>query len=215
MTLAEAGVLGAEAGVLGAVASGLGVLAGLVQLGSLREVSGILFGLAPPFRLVWLPRPALLYSLVATAAVLVGGAWPAWRMAKAHASTQGTLDVPSADRTSRIVEEATRAGAPASAAVGIRLALEPGRGRTAVPVRSALAGTVLAVAAVAAAFTFGSNLVRLVHTPKLYGQTWTLAVDTQFGRLPPDKTVAFLEKQQGVTGWTTDSNKFAGQDALE
>jgi ABC-type antimicrobial peptide transport system permease subunit len=129
-------------------------------------------------------------------------AWPAWRMAKAHASTQGTLDVPSADRTSRIVEEATRAGAPASAAVGIRLALEPGRGRTAVPVRSALAGTVLAVAAVAAAFTFGSNLVRLVHTPKLYGQTWTLAVDTQFGRLPPDETVAFLEKQSGVTGWT-------------
>jgi putative ABC transport system permease protein len=69
----------AEAGVLGAVASGLGVLAGLVQLGSLREVSGILFGLAPPFRLVWLPRPAIVYSLLATAAVLVGGAWPAWR----------------------------------------------------------------------------------------------------------------------------------------
>jgi len=129
-------------------------------------------------------------------------AWPAWSMAKAHASVQGTLEVPSADRTSRLVEEATRAGAPASAAVGIRLALEPGRGRTAVPVRSALAGTVLAVAAVAAAFTFGSNLVRLVHTPKLYGQTWTLAVDTQFGQLPPDKTVAFLEQQKGVRGWT-------------
>jgi len=71
-----------------------------------------------------------------------------------------------------------------------------------VPVRSALAGTVLAVAAVAAAFTFGSNLVRLVHTPKLYGQTWNLAVDTQFGELPPDKTVAFLQAQKGVTGWT-------------
>jgi ABC-type lipoprotein release transport system permease subunit len=129
-------------------------------------------------------------------------AWPAWRMARAHASVQGTLEVPSADRTSRLVEEATRAGAPASAAVGIRLALEPGRGRTAVPVRSALAGTVLAVAAVAAAFTFGSNLVRLVHTPRLYGQTWTLAVDTQFGQLPPDKTVDFLQQQKGVTGWT-------------
>jgi hypothetical protein len=100
------------------------------------------------------------------------------------------------------VEEATRVGAPASAAVGIRLALEPGRGRTAVPVRSALAGTVVAVAAVAAAFTFGNNLVRLVHTPKLYGQTWSVAVDTQFGRLPPNATVNLLQKQKGVTGWT-------------
>jgi len=142
-------------------------------------------------------------GLLAMVVLLVARvAWPAWRMAKARASVQGTLEVPNADRTSRLVEEATRAGAPASAAVGIRLALEPGRGRTAVPVRSALAGTVLAVASVAAAFTFGSNLVRLVRTPKLYGQTWNVAVDTQFGRLPPDKTADLLQGQKGVTGWT-------------
>jgi ABC-type antimicrobial peptide transport system permease subunit len=142
-------------------------------------------------------------GLLATVVLLVTRvAWPAWRMARARAGIQGALEVPSSDRTSRLVEEATRAGAPASAAVGIRLALEPGRGRTAVPVRSALAGTVLAVAAVAAAFTFGSNLVRLVRTPKLYGQTWNLAVDTQFGVLPPDKTVPFLQAQNGVTAWT-------------
>jgi ABC-type antimicrobial peptide transport system permease subunit len=140
--------------------------------------------------------------LLMVALLVARVAWPVWRMAAARAGVQGTLEVPSADRTSRLVEEATRAGAPASAAVGIRLALEPGRGRTAVPVRSALAGTVLAVAAVAAAFTFGSNLVRLVRTPKLYGQTWNLAVDTQFGRLPPDATVQFLRTQKGVTGWT-------------
>ena len=124
--------------------------------------------------------------------------WSAWRYASIHAA----VDASASQRPSRLVEEATRVGAPASAAVGIRLALEPGRGRTAVPVRSALAGTALAVAAVAAAFTFGSNLVRLVRTPRLYGQTWSLAVDTQFGRLPPDKTVEFLERQNGVTGWT-------------
>jgi hypothetical protein len=41
-----------------------------------------------------------------------------------------------------------------------------------------------------------------VHTPKLYGQTWSLAVDTQFGRLPPDRTVDLLQHQKGVTGWT-------------
>src|SRR5205807_7943470 len=61
---------------------------------------------------------------------------------------------------------------------------------------------ILAIAAVAAAFTFGTNLVRLVHTPKLYGQTWDLAVDTQFGRLPPDQSAEFLQKQKGVAGWT-------------
>jgi ABC-type lipoprotein release transport system permease subunit len=142
-------------------------------------------------------------GVVATVVLLVArAAWPAWRLAGAQASVQGSLEVAGSDRPSRLVEEATRAGAPASAAVGIRLALEPGRGRTAVPVRSALAGTALAVAAVAAAFTFGTNLVRLVHTPKLYGQTWSLAVDTQFGRLPPDSTLQFLQAQKGVRGWT-------------
>lgn len=136
--------------------------------------------------------------LVTVVLLVVRVAWPAWK----YAGLYGATETSGAERPSRLVEEATRVGAPASAAVGIRLALEPGRGRTAVPVRSALAGTVLAVAAVAAAFTFGANLVRLVRTPKLYGQTWNLAVDTQFGRLPPDTTTAFLKAQKGVRGWT-------------
>jgi hypothetical protein len=138
-------------------------------------------------------------GVLATVVLLVARvAWPAWR----YAGLYGATETLGAERPSRLVEEATKAGAAASAAVGIRLALEPGRGRTAVPVRSALAGTVLAIAAVAAAFTFGNNLVRLVHTPKLYGQTWNVAVDTQFGRLPPDRTVDLLQQQKGVTGWT-------------
>ena len=77
------------------------------------------------------------------------------------------------------------AGAPVTAAAGVRLALEPGRGRTAVPVRSALAGTALSVLAVTAAFTFGASLLHLVHTPRLYGQTWDAAIDMQFGSLTP------------------------------
>ena len=141
-------------------------------------------------------------ALAVVGLLVARAAWAAWRLASAPAGVQGTLDVRGAERPSRLLEGVTRSGAPASAAVGVRLALEPGRGRTAVPVRSALAGTVLAVAAVAAAFTFGTNLVRLVHTPRLYGQTWSLAVDTQFGRLPADGTAEFLQKQRGVTGWT-------------
>src|SRR5207249_11742164 len=64
--------------------------------------------------------------------LLVRLAWPAWRLAAAPAGVQGTVEAAGDERTSRILELATRAGAP-SAAVGVRLALEPGRGRTAVP----------------------------------------------------------------------------------
>jgi len=55
--------------------------------------------------------------------------------------------------------------------------VDPGQGRTAVPVRSALLGLVMSVAAVAAAVTFGANLLHLVHTPRLYGKNWDVAVD--------------------------------------
>jgi hypothetical protein len=58
----------------------------------------------------------------------------------------------------------------------VRLALEPGRGRTAVPVRAALAGIVAAVCAVTAAASFGASLAQLVATPPAYGVTWDLTV---------------------------------------
>jgi hypothetical protein len=86
--------------------------------------------------------------------------------------------------------------------MGVRLALEPGRGRAAVPVRSALAGTALSIAAVAAAFTFGANLVHLVGTPRLYGKTWDVAVNLQFSTVTPQVAAHFLGPVPGVTGWT-------------
>ena len=61
--------------------------------------------------------------------------------------------------------------------VGVRFALEPGRGRTAVPVRSALLGAVLAVALVVATLTFGSGLQSLVSHPALYGWNWSYMLD--------------------------------------
>jgi len=56
--------------------------------------------------------------------------------------------------------------------VGVRFALESGRGRTAVPVRSALFGTVLAVALLVTTLGFSSGLHTLVSTPSLYGWNW-------------------------------------------
>lgn len=140
-------------------------------------------------------------AVAIVALLLIREAWPAWRLATSPTSVQGGVPIAGDERPSRLLEAVTRAGAPATTSVGMRLALEPGRGRTAVPVRSALAGTVLAVAAVAAAFTFGTNLVRLVHTPKLYGQQWDLAADSQFGKLDRARTDAFFG-DHGVAAWT-------------
>jgi hypothetical protein len=52
------------------------------------------------------------------------------------------------------------------------MASEPGRGSTAVPVRSSLAGITLALAAVAAAMTFGASLTHLIGSPRSYGWNW-------------------------------------------
>jgi hypothetical protein len=56
------------------------------------------------------------------------------------------------------------------------MALQPGRGSTAVPVRSSLAGITLALAAVASAVTFAASLDRLVTSPRSYGWNWDAQV---------------------------------------
>jgi hypothetical protein len=72
---------------------------------------------------------------------------------------------------------ADRAGWSPPAVLGITMALEPGRGRTAVPVRPALIGAVAGVAGVVAALTFGASLGHLVDTPAAYGFNWQLSPD--------------------------------------
>jgi hypothetical protein len=73
----------------------------------------------------------------------------------------------------QVVAGVARAGVSAPGVVGVRMALEPGEGRSAVPVRSALLGTVLAVALVVTTLTFGNSLQTLVSSPALYGWNWT------------------------------------------
>ena len=65
-----------------------------------------------------------------------------------------------------------------AAGTGVRMALEPGRGRTAVPVRTTIVGAALAIATVVAALTFASSLDHLVSTPRLYGWSWDARVET-------------------------------------
>jgi hypothetical protein len=55
------------------------------------------------------------------------------------------------------------------------MALEPGRGPSTVPVRSAIFGAVVGVLGVVAIFVFASSLDHLVATPAQYGWTWDFA----------------------------------------
>ena len=90
---------------------------------------------------------------------------------------------PSSHRSGRLAW-LSRSAAPVTASLGIREALDPGTARGAVPVRSALVGTVLAITMVVGTLVFGANLIHLVTTPKLYGQTWQASIDTQFQPIP-------------------------------
>ena len=56
---------------------------------------------------------------------------------------------------------------------GVRMALEPGRGRTAVPVRTTMLAAIVGVAAVAAALTVTASADRLVSTPACTATTGT------------------------------------------
>ena len=94
---------------------------------------------------------------------LIGVAW-AGRVA-----VRGTTEP--AGRPSLIAAAATRLGLPVPVLLGTRFALEPGRGRSRVPVRPALVGAVAGVLGVVGALTFRAGLDATAHNPDLFGQT--------------------------------------------
>ena len=113
----------------------------------------------------------------------------------------------SAPETSKALAAVASSGLSAPAVVGVRFALDSGRGRTAVPVRSALLGAVLAVALVVATLTFGSGLRSLVSHPALYGWDWSYMLDPS-NTVPP-QALALLEHDPNVAAWTGyDYNDF-------
>ena len=77
----------------------------------------------------------------------------------------------------RMVDSLARAGLPAPGVIGVRMAIEPGEARRAVPVRSVLFGSCLAVALVVATLTFGNSLHTLVSDPPLYGWNWSYIIN--------------------------------------
>ncbi len=65
-------------------------------------------------------------------------------------------------------------GVPPPVAVGVRFALDRGRQRHALPVRSSLVGAGFGVLVVVAVLVFSSSLHQLVTTPAQFGWTWDL-----------------------------------------
>lgn len=130
-------------------------------------------------------------------AVLMPAAW------RASARAQGPLGVaePAAlTRASRLGSALGLAGS-VTGGIGARMAFEPGHGRTAVPVRSALIGTTVAIASVVAALIFGTSLIALVSTPHRYGQNWSQELDLGFGEVPGALGAKVMSAVPDITGY--------------
>ena len=132
----------------------------------------------------------LALTLAAIASIIAGtlvATLPAlWRLVRATELPGAAITLDQRQRRSRAADVIARSGLGPSATVGTQLALQPGRGSSATPVRSVLASLILVVATVTATFAFGVNLQRWTTTPQLYGWNWDAAVGTNFGTVPPD-----------------------------
>ncbi len=109
------------------------------------------------------------------------------------------------EREPRWLRSVTAWGLPISAVAGLRFGLDPGRGRNAAPVRSAILGAVLAVVVVVTTVTFGASLDSLVSHPALYGWNWNYALLAGFAGqedLPARQTAALFNKDRYVEAWS-------------
>ncbi|GAA1309806.1 hypothetical protein Psi02_41090 [Planotetraspora silvatica] len=150
-----ASLAGATLGVAGAAVASLWTPIGAA---SLQEP-------APGFDVDWL---VLVAGWVLVPLLVVVGAGSAAAFALVVRHGEGS------PRRSVVALTAARLGLPVPMVVGARLALEPGRGRSAVPVRPALFGAVAGVLGVLAAFTFSAGVHDAATNPERFGQTHQL-----------------------------------------
>jgi ABC-type lipoprotein release transport system permease subunit len=151
-------VVGTAGGLLGAVFATLA--SPLMPIGLARQ--------ADPNPGLTVHLAGLGVGLLATLLLITArAAVTAWRVAGARADEADAAGHGSASLA--VADAAARTGLPPSAVVGVRMALERGRGPTAVPVATALVGVTCGIVALAAASTFSASLDRLLVTPRLYG----------------------------------------------
>jgi hypothetical protein len=142
--------------------------------------------------------PLVLGAVCAFSLTMLASAVPAWTAART-ATTSRERPGPGRRRSPVYTSTLSRAWRSPAAATGIRMALQPGRGRTAVPVRSAIFGATLGVAALTASLVFAASLGHLLTTPRLAGFTWDafVFVDSQHG-----KVAAALRADPKIAGYT-------------
>jgi ABC-type lipoprotein release transport system permease subunit len=144
---------------------------------------------------------AVVLGLGATATVVVVvalGTWASWRATAASARRPGAAQDDARLRPSGVARVLALGRWPLPAKVGVHMALEPGRGRMAVPVRTSLAGVALGVGALVAALTFGASLTHLLDSPRLYGLTWDLQLADPGDETFADRAVASLRDDPRV-----------------
>jgi FtsX-like permease family len=187
-------------GILAAVVAG-SVLAAVVAvglspiapLGSVRAVYPYL-GVAFDWTVLGAGASALIgvLSLVAVALAYRGAPH---RVARRDRRAPG--------RGSAAARTAASLGLPPPVIEGVRLAVDPGSGRNAVPVRSAILGAALAMIVTVATVTFGASLDTLVSHPSLYGWNWTYALSPGFPTyIPQQRATALLDHDPAVAAWT-------------
>ncbi len=187
------------AGVLGSVLGAAGAFAAspLFPYGSTRFVEPHLGLSFDPVVLIGVPVAVVLV-------VLAGAFFSAWTgLSAARRPGQG-------DRRSAVATAVRRSGAPVPVLIGTRFALEPGRGRNAVPVRPALIGAVAGVLGIVGAFTVAHGVRDASENPKRFGQTTQLSAflglsGKEFG--PSVPITAAVAQQNEVTG--VDNSRIA------
>ena len=149
-------------------------------------------------------------------ATVAAAAWPAWRAAwggraRARAAAAGAAGPGTAagraaaapGRGPRLAAAATAGVSSVTALIGPRLALQPGAGRTALPVRSTIASAMVGVAALTAAVVFSASLGNLLATPRLYGVTWDAYVTNTLGSTSVSLAARGVADDPAVAAWAT------------
>ncbi len=164
MMVLRAGLTGAAAGVL-AVAAAVAA-SPLMPVGLARQAE-VSPGISADALVLTTGFLAIVLLMAGLAAL------PAWRVSR---RAPGRSSDSSPIGTPWLAGWLARSPLPLTAVLGVRAGLERGRGRTAVPVGTALAGATAAVIAVAAALTFGASLDALVTSPWQQGWNWDVLV---------------------------------------
>jgi FtsX-like permease family len=183
--------------------------------GALVAVAGMALAIPAAYLLSWFTpiglarRAEISPGFAFDAAALLGGAAVLALLLAGRAALAAPRAVrtgaraAAADRPrARLAGRLAGRGLSPAAVSGIQLAFEPGRGRSAVPVRAAIAGMAAALAAVLAALVFGSSVSHVIGDPAVAGWDWDVTVGNPHSGDISAQAVPRLRADTFVSGFT-------------